>query len=152
MLYVLLHKVDAIISCLMKFIPCLFYLFYPAPYTKSSENASRLVSLVELGSETTSIFPSLCSLIEVLLRQEWLSSNSRHFAYITSGTTGLLYGGVAGTLRSAHPVVFTIAAGIQWSALGSTFWGQSFQKKNSTRGHARDLIQPLSMLIHSSND
>lgn len=39
-----------------------------------------------------------------------------------SGTTGLLYGGVAGVLRSAHPILFAIAAGIQWSALGSTFW------------------------------
>ncbi|CAF9918637.1 MAG: hypothetical protein ALECFALPRED_000772 [Alectoria fallacina] len=39
-----------------------------------------------------------------------------------SGTTGLLYGGVAGVLHSAHPNLFAIAAGIQWSALGSTFW------------------------------
>lgn len=39
-----------------------------------------------------------------------------------TGTTGLLYGGVAGVLYSARPTIFTIAAGIRWSALGSTFW------------------------------
>ncbi|KAF6222081.1 hypothetical protein HO133_001167 [Letharia lupina] len=39
-----------------------------------------------------------------------------------SGTTGILYGSVAGVLRSAHPILFAVAAGIQWSALGSTFW------------------------------
>ena len=36
-----------------------------------------------------------------------------------------MFGGVAGILRSGHPVLFAIGAGIQWSALGSTFWGQS---------------------------
>lgn len=47
----------------------------------------------------------------------------RAFADCDLGTTGLLYGGVAGVLRSAHPVLFAVAAGVQWSALGSTFWG-----------------------------
>lgn len=56
------------------------------------------------------------------------------------GTTGLLYGGVAGVLRSAHPILFAIAAGIQWSALGSTFWGQSLSL-HSTPDHSRGLFQ-----------
>ncbi|KAL2049512.1 hypothetical protein ABVK25_010199 [Lepraria finkii] len=40
-----------------------------------------------------------------------------------TGTTGLLTGGISAVLRaSPTPTLFTIASGIQWFALGSTFW------------------------------
>ncbi|KAL2037490.1 hypothetical protein N7G274_009771 [Stereocaulon virgatum] len=40
-----------------------------------------------------------------------------------TGTTGLLTGGITAVLRaSPTPTLFTIASGIQWFALGSTFW------------------------------
>ncbi|OCK80734.1 hypothetical protein K432DRAFT_416509 [Lepidopterella palustris CBS 459.81] len=40
-----------------------------------------------------------------------------------AGGAGLVVGGVSGIVRSATPILFATAAGIQWFALGSTFWG-----------------------------
>jgi hypothetical protein len=39
------------------------------------------------------------------------------------GASGLIVGGVSGLLRSSPPVLFAAVSGIQWFALGSTFWG-----------------------------
>ncbi|KAJ5050460.1 uncharacterized protein L3040_002343 [Drepanopeziza brunnea f. sp. 'multigermtubi'] len=39
-----------------------------------------------------------------------------------SGTSGLLFGGFAGVIRSNTPFLFALASGIQWSVLGGTFW------------------------------
>ena len=41
-----------------------------------------------------------------------------------SGTAGVLFGSVAGILRSAHPVLFAAGAGMQWFGLGAVFWGK----------------------------
>lgn len=38
------------------------------------------------------------------------------------GTAGLLFGGVAGTIKSETPRLFAVASSLQWAALGSTFW------------------------------
>jgi len=38
------------------------------------------------------------------------------------GSAGLLFGGVAGTVRSETPRLFAVASSLQWAALGSTFW------------------------------
>ncbi|MCJ1247781.1 hypothetical protein MMC30_004996 [Trapelia coarctata] len=40
-----------------------------------------------------------------------------------SGASGLVFGSVAGIIRSPHPIIFAVAAGAQWFALGTTFWG-----------------------------
>jgi hypothetical protein len=37
--------------------------------------------------------------------------------------SGVLFGGVAGILRSSSPTIFAIVSGIQWFTLGSTYWG-----------------------------
>lgn len=39
-----------------------------------------------------------------------------------AGGAGLVVGGVSGVVRSTTPVLFAAASGIQWFALGSTFW------------------------------
>lgn len=39
------------------------------------------------------------------------------------GAAGLLFGGIVGTLRSAHPVLWATVTSIQWSLLGGTYWG-----------------------------
>lgn len=39
------------------------------------------------------------------------------------GASGLLVGGISGLIRSSTPGLFAVASGIQWFALGSTFWG-----------------------------
>ncbi|KIW03722.1 uncharacterized protein PV09_05031 [Verruconis gallopava] len=39
-----------------------------------------------------------------------------------SGLAGLLFGGVVGTVRSAHPVLWASVTSIQWSLLGGTYW------------------------------
>ncbi|PLB36021.1 uncharacterized protein BDW47DRAFT_109332 [Aspergillus candidus] len=39
-----------------------------------------------------------------------------------SGSTGLVYGGVSGVLRSRHPVIHSISCGIHWFACGTSFW------------------------------
>jgi len=39
-----------------------------------------------------------------------------------SGASGLVVGGFAGVIRSNTPFLFALASGIQWFALGSTFW------------------------------
>ena len=40
------------------------------------------------------------------------------------GSTGLVYGGIAGVIRSPHPVIHSISCGIHWSVCGSSFWCQ----------------------------
>lgn len=35
---------------------------------------------------------------------------------------GLIFGATVGTLRTQTPVLFSLAAGVQWFAIGSTFW------------------------------
>jgi len=39
-----------------------------------------------------------------------------------AGTAGLLFGAVAGTIKSETPRLFAVASSLQWAALGSTFW------------------------------
>ncbi|KAF2190244.1 hypothetical protein K469DRAFT_699849 [Zopfia rhizophila CBS 207.26] len=39
-----------------------------------------------------------------------------------AGITGVLFGAVAGTLHSQTPVIWSIASGAQWLAIGTTFW------------------------------
>ncbi|KAG0648811.1 hypothetical protein D0Z07_5051 [Hyphodiscus hymeniophilus] len=39
-----------------------------------------------------------------------------------SGTSGFIIGGFAGVIRSSTPFLFALASGIQWFALGTTFW------------------------------
>jgi len=39
-----------------------------------------------------------------------------------SGSSGLVYGGISGVLRSNHPVIHSMSAGIHWFAFGSSFW------------------------------
>jgi len=51
--------------------------------------------------------------------QKWLSSlNVGAF----SGCLGIVGGSVVGLLRSKHPAVFAVTAGIQWFGLGSVYW------------------------------
>jgi hypothetical protein len=40
------------------------------------------------------------------------------------GVSGFFVGAVSGILRSTTPFLFAMASGIQWSALGGTFWGE----------------------------
>ena len=42
---------------------------------------------------------------------------------ISLGISGALFGSIIGTLRSAHPVLFTVASGIQWFGIGAVFFG-----------------------------
>jgi uncharacterized membrane protein len=37
--------------------------------------------------------------------------------------SGLLWGGVAGILRSTSPTLVALACGIEWFTVGSTYWG-----------------------------
>ncbi|OJJ51226.1 hypothetical protein ASPZODRAFT_156160 [Penicilliopsis zonata CBS 506.65] len=39
-----------------------------------------------------------------------------------SGAAGLVYGGVAGVIRSPHPVIHSVSCGIHWFACGTAFW------------------------------
>ncbi|KAI5288461.1 hypothetical protein KEM52_001140 [Ascosphaera acerosa] len=39
-----------------------------------------------------------------------------------AGALGLLYGATTGVLRGRHPVIRSIAMGIQWSVFGASFW------------------------------
>ncbi|KAF2809087.1 uncharacterized protein BDZ99DRAFT_571914 [Mytilinidion resinicola] len=39
-----------------------------------------------------------------------------------SGGAGIIVGGAAGIVRSSTPVLFATASGLQWFAVGSTFW------------------------------
>lgn len=41
------------------------------------------------------------------------------------GVAGIIVGGTSGIIRGSAPVLFAGAAGAQWFALGSTFWGRS---------------------------
>ncbi|KAI9852211.1 MAG: hypothetical protein M1838_001448 [Thelocarpon superellum] len=40
-----------------------------------------------------------------------------------SGSSALIIGRLLGSLYSTTPVLFTIASGVQWFAVGSGFWG-----------------------------
>lgn len=40
-----------------------------------------------------------------------------------AGAAGLAFGGIAGTIRSSTPVLFALASGVQFSALGSVYYG-----------------------------
>jgi hypothetical protein len=42
----------------------------------------------------------------------------------SAGASGLVVGSFAGVIRSSTPFLFALASGIQWFALGSTFWGK----------------------------
>lgn len=42
---------------------------------------------------------------------------------LSEGICGIFVGAIGGVLRSATPKLFAVASGIQWFALGSTFWG-----------------------------
>jgi hypothetical protein len=46
-------------------------------------------------------------------------------AYTHIGSSGVLFGSFIGVLRSPTPVIFALASGLQWFALGSTYWGSS---------------------------
>jgi len=39
-----------------------------------------------------------------------------------SGMSGMLVGSFAGVIRSSTPTLFALASGVQWFALGTTFW------------------------------
>ncbi|PYH41611.1 uncharacterized protein BP01DRAFT_305469, partial [Aspergillus saccharolyticus JOP 1030-1] len=39
-----------------------------------------------------------------------------------TGSLGLVYGGVAGVIRSPNPVIHSLSYGVQWAATGSFFW------------------------------
>lgn len=41
------------------------------------------------------------------------------------GSAGLVYGGIAGVIRSPHPIIHSISCGIHWSVCGSSFWCKS---------------------------
>lgn len=41
------------------------------------------------------------------------------------GGCGFFLGSFIGILRSTHPVIFAVASGFQWSAVGATYWGSS---------------------------
>jgi len=45
-------------------------------------------------------------------------------ADILTGMSGMTIGAFAGVIRSTTPTLFALASGIQWFALGTTFWGQ----------------------------
>jgi hypothetical protein len=51
------------------------------------------------------------------------SSFCRYKLTCCQGPVGLLVGGIGGTLRSSTPILFALVSGIQWFALGSTFYG-----------------------------
>ncbi|KAH8801563.1 hypothetical protein F5884DRAFT_685119 [Xylogone sp. PMI_703] len=62
-----------------------------------------------------------------------------------SGMSGVLVGSFAGVLRSKTPVLFALASGVQWFALGSTFTGVSsasrglfLHSRGAERASARD--------------
>jgi len=64
-----------------------------------------------------------------------------------SGISGLLFGGVAGILRSSTPTLFAIASGIQWFTLGSTYWAARGIMLNVWE---RDMIKPSDAIATSS--
>ncbi|KAL5335399.1 hypothetical protein BJX70DRAFT_390687 [Aspergillus crustosus] len=56
-------------------------------------------------------------------------SHGEYNALVTSlkvgaliGSTGLVYGGISGVIRSPHPVIHSISCGIHWFACGTSFW------------------------------
>ena len=63
-----------------------------------------------------------------------------------AGGAGLVVGGVSGVVRSTTPVLFAAASGIQWFALGSTFWGNlnsvySYTSTDSTKATRGTILQ-----------
>ncbi|CAI6340923.1 unnamed protein product [Periconia digitata] len=49
---------------------------------------------------------------------------ARQAAQIGAGAAvpGLIFGATVGTIRTRTPILFSLASGVQWFALGSTFW------------------------------
>ncbi|KAK2753172.1 hypothetical protein FQN54_007998 [Arachnomyces sp. PD_36] len=52
-----------------------------------------------------------------------------------SGTSGLIYGGISGVLRSPHPVIHSVSTGIHWFAFGTSFW---WLRSNINKFHFND--------------
>ncbi|KAI4210624.1 MAG: hypothetical protein LQ351_006503 [Letrouitia transgressa] len=50
------------------------------------------------------------------------------------GASALVVGGIVGILRSSTPALYTIASGLQWFTMGSTFWAT-----RTTLCHALDV-------------
>ncbi len=40
----------------------------------------------------------------------------------------MVFGGVAGLLRSSSPTLFALASGAQWFSIGGTYWGEDFRR------------------------
>lgn len=51
------------------------------------------------------------------------SYNLNHSLKHSPGIAGLTVGSIAGVLRGTTPVLFSIVSGLQWTALGGTYWG-----------------------------
>ncbi|KAK2776987.1 hypothetical protein FQN53_002453 [Emmonsiellopsis sp. PD_33] len=51
----------------------------------------------------------------------WMVKNAMKIGAL-SGTSGLLFGGITGIIRSPNPVIHSISAGIHWFAFGASFW------------------------------
>ncbi|KAE8353122.1 hypothetical protein BDV28DRAFT_148371 [Aspergillus coremiiformis] len=56
-----------------------------------------------------------------------------------SGSTGLVYGGISGVIRSRHPVIHSISYGIHWFACGTSFW---WLRSNILKLHYEDNASP----------
>ncbi|PYH96203.1 hypothetical protein BO71DRAFT_321445 [Aspergillus ellipticus CBS 707.79] len=56
-----------------------------------------------------------------------------------SGSAGLLYGGIAGVIRSPNPVIHSLASGIHWSLCGTSFW---WLRTNILKLHYEDKATP----------
>ncbi|KAJ5948667.1 hypothetical protein N7454_001974 [Penicillium verhagenii] len=56
-----------------------------------------------------------------------------------SGTAGLVYGGVAGVIKSPNPVIHSLSCGIHWFACGSTFW---WLRSNIIKSQFQDQASP----------
>ncbi|KAI9734483.1 MAG: hypothetical protein M1818_006872 [Claussenomyces sp. TS43310] len=62
---------------------------------------------------------------------------------LLSGLSGLFFGGVSGVLRATTPLLFSLATGIQWFTLGSTFWaarGVILHSRKAGHKEPHDLI------------
>ncbi|KAJ5166007.1 hypothetical protein N7492_006303 [Penicillium capsulatum] len=56
-----------------------------------------------------------------------------------SGGAGLIYGGVAGVIRSPNPVIHSISCGIHWFGCGSTYW---WLRSNIIKHHFQGQASP----------
>ncbi|RAL14892.1 uncharacterized protein BO97DRAFT_403928 [Aspergillus homomorphus CBS 101889] len=66
-----------------------------------------------------------------------------------SGSLGLVYGGVAGVIRSPNPVIHSLSCGVQWAATGSGFWFLrenilKYQFENNADSKQRAYVSALS--------